>query len=176
MLSFSPRRETNQGGSFPEKTGSSASLLTLVHLGQLMDRVSGSADVKVGLIDGPVATHHPDLATSGIQELRGKLPASCTLAASSACVHGTFVAGVLAAKRGGAAPAIAPACTLLVRPIFAEDHTQNSGMPSATPEELATAIVDTVDAGARVLNLSAALLPGSPRGELRLSEALVSGY
>ena len=30
-------------------------------------------------------------------------------------------------------------------------------MPSATPEELATAIIETVNAGARVLNLSSAL-------------------
>jgi subtilisin family serine protease len=45
-------------------------------------------------------------------------------------------------------------------------------MPSATPEELAEAIVDSVDAGARVINLSSAIATPSPKGESRLEEAL----
>jgi subtilisin family serine protease len=45
-------------------------------------------------------------------------------------------------------------------------------MPSATPAELASAIVDTVNAGARVINLSAALLqPVAPRAR-ELGQAL----
>jgi subtilisin family serine protease len=45
-------------------------------------------------------------------------------------------------------------------------------MPSATPEELASAIIDSVDSGGRVLNLSAALTQPSSRGERQLEEAL----
>jgi subtilisin family serine protease len=45
-------------------------------------------------------------------------------------------------------------------------------MPSATPDELATAIFDCVDAGANVINLSAALVQPSAKGERRLAEAL----
>ena len=45
-------------------------------------------------------------------------------------------------------------------------------MPSATPEELAEAIIDSVDAGARVINLSSALVRPSPKGESKLEEAL----
>jgi subtilisin family serine protease len=45
-------------------------------------------------------------------------------------------------------------------------------MPSATPDELATAIVDCVDAGAHVINLSAALAQTSAKGERRLQEAI----
>jgi len=48
----------------------------------------------------------------------------------------------------------------------------NRDMPSATPEELATAIVDCVDAGANVINLSAALAQPSSKGERKLQEAL----
>jgi subtilisin family serine protease len=44
-------------------------------------------------------------------------------------------------------------------------------MPSATPAELASAIVDTVKAGARVINLSAAL-QSSARGWKALEQAL----
>jgi subtilisin family serine protease len=47
-------------------------------------------------------------------------------------------------------------------------------MPSATPEELAAAIIDCIDAGAHVINLSAALVNATAKGERRLEEAL--GY
>lgn len=45
-------------------------------------------------------------------------------------------------------------------------------MPSASPEELATAIIDTINAGARVINLSAALIQPAAKGERELVEAL----
>lgn len=45
-------------------------------------------------------------------------------------------------------------------------------MPSATPEELAAAIIETIEAGARVINLSAALAQPSPKGQRELEEAL----
>jgi subtilisin family serine protease len=61
---------------------------------------------------------------------------------------------------------------LLVRPIFAETLSANAQMPSATPQELATAIIDCIDAGAHVINLSAALAQPSAKGERELEEAL----
>ena len=45
-------------------------------------------------------------------------------------------------------------------------------MPSAKPEELAQAIAETVNAGARVINLSAAVSQPSANGERELEEAL----
>jgi subtilisin family serine protease len=45
-------------------------------------------------------------------------------------------------------------------------------MPSATPQELASAIVETIDAGVRILNLSAALAQPSFKGEGELQSAL----
>jgi subtilisin family serine protease len=137
-----------------------------------MDRTSGEPWVKICLIDGPVAKDHLDLPVLNVRHLPGKLPGDCARTASNACIHGTFVAGILVAKRGSPAPAIAPGCTLLVRPIFAENSNPGAEMPSATPEELAAAIIDTVDADAHVINLSAALAEASLRGEQRLGDAL----
>src|SRR4029077_11023628 len=48
----------------------------------------------------------------------------------------------------------------------------NGEMPSAMPEELAQAILDCLDAGARVLNVSAALAQPSIKSERALEEAL----
>lgn len=45
-------------------------------------------------------------------------------------------------------------------------------MPSATPKELAAAIIECIDAGARVINLSLALAQPSTKGDLPLEEAL----
>jgi subtilisin family serine protease len=45
-------------------------------------------------------------------------------------------------------------------------------MPAATPVELAAAIRETVEAGARIINLSAALLQPTAVGVQRLQEAL----
>ncbi len=146
--------------------------LDLVRLSALMERSQGRPEITVALIDGPVGLDHPDLAGSTIREIPGKLKGTCTRAGSVACTHGTFVAGVLAARRGSVAPAICPGCTLLLRPIFAETANGNGQMPSATSEELAEAIIDSVDAGARVINLSSALVQPSPRGEGKLEEAL----
>lgn len=38
-----------------------------------MQRTEGRPEVKIGLIDGPVSINHPDLPTSYIQEIPGKL-------------------------------------------------------------------------------------------------------
>jgi subtilisin family serine protease len=146
--------------------------LDLVKLTALMQRTSGSPGLKIGLIDGPVVTQHPDLAGQLLREIPGKNGGACTQADSAACLHGTFVAGILSAKRGSVAPAICPNCTLLVRPIFAETKTAIDEMPSARPEELAQAILDCIAAGARVLNISAALAQPSIKDEQALKEVL----
>jgi subtilisin family serine protease len=146
--------------------------LDLVRLTPLIGRTSGTPEVTIGLIDGPVAMDHPELANQHVREIPGNGNGACTQANSTACLHGTFVAGILSARRGSVAPAICPECTLLVRPIFAEAKTGNGEMPSATPEELAQAILDCIDAGARVLNVSAALAQPSIKSERALEEAL----
>jgi subtilisin family serine protease len=89
-----------------------------------------------------------------------------------ACLHGTFVAGILSAKRGSAAPAICPDCTLLIRPIFFSKTSGQEQMPSATPQELATAIIECIAAGARIVNLSLALAQPSLNAEQALTEAI----
>jgi subtilisin family serine protease len=147
-------------------------LLDLVKLTALMDRTSGRAEISVGLIDGPVLLTHPDLASEHIREVPGKLRGTCARSDSFACMHGTFVAGILSAHRGSTAPAICPLCSFLLRPIFSEASGLDNIVPSASPQALAEAIIDTVDAGAHIINLSSALAQPSPKGESKLEEAL----
>jgi subtilisin family serine protease len=144
----------------------------LVNLPQLMRLTSGRSEIVVGMVDGPVAADHPDLAQANIQELPGKKGTACAQTNSAACIHGTFVAGILSAKRGSVAPAICPDCTLLVNPVFLETATGSAEQPSATAEELAAAILKCIEADAWVVNLSLAVTRSSSKGERALKLAL----
>jgi subtilisin family serine protease len=146
--------------------------LDLIKLTALMERTSGSLDVKIGLIDGPVVIQHRDLTGERLREISGNDGAACQQADSAACRHGTFIAGILSAKRGSPAPAICPDCTLLIRPIFSETASGRDHVPSAKPQELAAAIIECIDAGANVINLSLALAQPSIKGEHALEQAL----
>ncbi len=57
--------------------------LDLVKLPALMERTSGRPDIVVGLLDGPVALNHPDLARESIREVPGSLASRCAHANSS---------------------------------------------------------------------------------------------
>jgi subtilisin family serine protease len=152
--------------------GSPLDALELVKLTALMERTSGSPEVTIGLIDGPVVTQHPDLAGNHLREIPGGNSTACGQVSSTACLHGTFVAGVLSAKRNSTAPAICPSCTLLVRPILAEVISGRDHIPSAAAKALAVAIIECIDAGARIINLSVAVAQPSTTGEQSLEDAL----
>ncbi len=152
--------------------GHSTSALDLVRLTTLMDLSRGSPEISIGLIDGPVARDHADLAESPIREIPVKESASCQNTKSSACLHGTYIAGILSARRGSDAPAISPACTLLVRPIFSEGGSEGKYEPSTNPDELAAAVFDCIGAGARIINLSLALVRPSKSPDRALQSAL----
>lgn len=131
-------------------------LLERVGLTPLMELTAGSPKVVVGVIDGPVAGDHPDLAMDNIRTLPGR-PAACAVHDAS-CLHGTFVTGILGARRGADVPAICPGCTLLLRPVFGPSRRSAHDMPSATPREVAAAMRECIEGGARILNISAALM------------------
>lgn len=146
--------------------------LGAVRLTSLMGRTTGRPEIVIGLIDGPVFLSHPDFAGHSIQEVPGRLRGTCARADSAACQHGTFAAGILCARRSSAAPAICPDCTLLIRPIYSEIAPNAGEMPSSTPDELAKAIFDCVNAGAWVLNLSLVLTEFLSAGSRNLEQAL----
>jgi subtilisin family serine protease len=149
------------------------SALRLVGLLELMNMSAGNPDLIVALIDGPVDVHHPDLVSENMRVLPGRIGATCTSPESVACNHGTYVAGILHAQRHSAAPGICHGCRLLVRPIFSETAVPEiDGIPNATMDELAAAIVEVMDFGARVINLSIGLGEPSSRSYHLMNEAL----
>src|SRR5262245_46344275 len=147
---------------------------SLVGLPPLMGLSAGVPEVAVALIDGPVALDHPQLAAENVRKLPGPTGASCTEPDSVACTHGTYVAGVLHAKRDSSTIGICPGCILLVRPIFPEGVAvpETDGLPNATVDELSAALNDVIDAGARIVNLSVGLAQAWSRAGRLLEDAL----
>lgn len=141
-----------------------------------MAATEGSPAIAVGLLDGPVLTSHEGMQPEQVRVLA--CPGAGNQPNNAACAHGTFIAGILHARRGGTAPGLCPGCELLVRPIFEPGDGNGAGssdddiFPSCTPETLAQAITDCVRSGARLLNLSVGLTHCRPAGELVLNRAL----
>src|SRR5215212_10685283 len=103
--------------------------LNQIRLQSLMKLSTGNPDIRIGLIDGPLDYTHPAFQGSRIRSVKESQLAACKNASSIACRHGTFVGGILCAKRGLSAPAICPGCTLLLRPIFLDKlklYTKNN--------------------------------------------------
>lgn len=117
--------------------------LDLVRLPALMALTIGRPEVRIAL-NGPVATSHPGLSETRIENASPGSWASCTRIASAACRHGTLVAGMLCGRRDSAAPSICPGCTLLVRPVFSEQDAEQGQMAGATCDELSRAILESI--------------------------------
>lgn len=137
--------------------------LAQTKLQKLMSITKGSPKVVIGVIDGPVDFSHPALQNATLTTVKDSQLSLCRSASSAACMHGTYIVGTLAAKRGSVAPSICPECKILLRPVFQESNLSNSSadpnklFPSSTSSELSDAIIETITAGARVINLSLGL-------------------
>jgi subtilisin family serine protease len=136
----------------------------------LMERGNGNPDVRVALVDGPVMVDHPDLTTENIIGLHRHF--ACTSSAVSrdpACLHGTFIAGILSARRESSTPGICPGCSLLIRPVLMPPQ---GARPESTPRDLAAAIVSCAEARAWIINLSVGFSRASDSRNPDLEDAL----
>ncbi|SEN82537.1 Subtilase family protein [Duganella sp. CF517] len=134
-------------------------------LGKLQAVTSGSPDVIVGVIDGPVRLDHEDLSAN-ISSARNN-PSGSALARR----HGTFIAGILSARTDAPVPGICPGCTVIVRPLSALSALEN-GIVSLSPDELAAAIVECIQRGAQIINLSLSLSPSIGDRTSSMADAL----
>jgi subtilisin family serine protease len=135
-------------------------------LDDVMARGEGSATLAVAVLDGPVAVDHPGLAGAALVAA-GASNMACVVAGAPGCGHGTAVAGMLAAGRDTPARGICPGVRVIVRPIFTDDQPAR-----AEPAVLARAIVEAIDAGAWIVNVSAAFSGSVPIADRRLRAAL----
>lgn len=144
--------------------------LSLPGLETLVAATSGDAALPIGLIDGPVVSSHPDFQSAQLRTLHSDSQVACQAPASPACQHGTFVAGILSSHRQSEAPGICPGCPVTVRPIFCE-APDLSQCPVVTPQDLAQALIDLVNSGVRVINMSVGLSTPVTQEHPELSQA-----
>ncbi len=121
--------------------------------------------VPVAVIDGPydAAALSRVLAQAPVNLGNG----SCSVEPNNACNHGTFVMGLLGARRDALIPGLCPDCKLLHVPLFVDE-----GAPWASVAALANAIIVAVAAGARLINLSLAILGDDAQNHPELALAL----
>lgn len=146
--------------------------LDLVRLPPLMALTEGRPQIGVALLDGPIPQENSELATENMRRLPGPRQRESSRAVGAASRHGTFIAGILAARRGRAAPAICPNCTFLIRPVFTDTTAEDRGLLGTTVDELASAILESIDAGARIVNLSVGSTYPSTARQSRLGAVL----
>ncbi|WP_063892387.1 MULTISPECIES: S8 family serine peptidase [unclassified Streptomyces] len=135
----------------------------------LMARSTGAADLRVGLVDGPVMVGHPGLSHAQITWSRADDVAEQD-ADDAAALHATSTAGVLVAARGSGALGICPGITLVTRSVFRSPSARYAG--SATWTALADALVELADAGARIVNMSLSLAAGVSNERRAVQDAL----
>lgn len=116
----------------------------------LWAETQGDPAVCVAILDGPVDLSHPALAGADISEVQSLIPH--VVDGGPASQHGTQVASIIFGRHGGPVPGIAPGCRGLVIPIFT-DGADGAIVP-CSQVDLARAINQAVEHGARIINIS----------------------
>lgn len=144
--------------------------LELIRLPKLMELSAGDPELTIAMIDGTVQADHPNLGSARIRQLKASIPGAQLDPPGSE--HGTLVAQILCGQRDGPLPSVCPECTLLVRPVFFSESQEAISTPRASASQLADAMVDCIEAGARILNLSLGLTQATAQDEKHIGEAL----
>jgi Subtilase family/PatG C-terminal len=131
----------------------------------VISQASRAEAVPMAVIDGP---YDPGALSGILAEQPVSLGnASCNVNPNSACVHGTFVMGLLGARRSAPIPGLCPDSKILHVPLFVDN-----GSPQSSVAKLASAISLAVAAGARLINLSLAILGDEAQHHAGLAAAL----
>jgi len=141
----------------------------LAELEALWRQTRGNPAITVAVLDGPVDLSHPCFEGARLRTLATEVaPAGTSIAPSS---HGTHVTSVLFGQHGaGGVDGVAPDCTGLIVPIYLPGP---DGQPRpASQATLARAIVQAVDAGAHIINVSGGQLAPSGVAETFLADTV----
>ena len=108
----------------------------------------GDPRICLAILDGPVDLSHPALATARLSVVETLVPAKAD--DGPAARHGTHVASIIFGR--DEIVGIAPDCRGLIVPIFGTG--QDGKLTMCSQIDLARAILQAVDAGAHILNIS----------------------
>src|ERR1700680_1235837 len=119
-------------------------------LASVQGETIGDPRILVAVLDGPVDVSHPCFQGARLKRLPTLAPGSSKDGAASR--HGTHVASIIFGQPGNAISGIAPGCSGIIVPIFADGN--DGAMIMCSQLDLARAILQAVEAGAHVINIS----------------------
>lgn len=117
---------------------------------EIIEQTLGNPYICVAVLDGPVDLTHPCFYNAKITQLE-------TLVSGVAgnglnAQHGTHVASLIFGQPGSNVQGISPGCRGLIIPIFSDEIDASHGRCSQI--DLARAIIQAVEQGAHVINIS----------------------
>ena len=140
----------------------------LAGLDSLRAETSGDPRIRIAVLDGPVDTRHPCFQGANLTQLATLAPGDANDGAASQ--HGTHVASIIFGQAGSAVPGIAPGCSGIIVPVFADGP--DGKMIMCSQLDLARAILQAVEAGAHVINISGGQLVPTSEAEPVLAKAI----
>jgi cyanobactin maturation PatA/PatG family protease len=122
----------------------------LLNLEAVQDETVGDSRILLAVLDGPVDTSHP--CFQGARLTRLPTLAHGKAKDGPASRHGTHVASIIFGQPRTAVSGIAPGCSGIIVPVFADGSDGATIMCSQL--DLARAILLAIEAGAHVINIS----------------------
>lgn len=136
-------------------------LMVLPELALVWERTKGIPEVKIAVLDGVVDLSHSCFEEARLERLSGDN--------KRVSGHGTHVTSIVFGQHGSEVCGISPNCSGLLIPIFKE--TPN-GEIACSQLDLARAIMQAVEAGAHIINISGGQNSRNPEAEDFLKQAL----
>jgi len=128
-------------------------------LKELWGETLGDPRVCIAILDGPVDQSHPSLAAADLTRLETLV--SGLVDRGPASQHGTHIASIVFGQHAGPIAGIAPRCRGLIVPVFRD--APDGSLAPCSQLDLSRAIVQSVQAGAQIINISGGQL--SPSGD-----------
>jgi subtilisin family serine protease len=144
------------------------SILLRTGMLRLYCQTEGKPEFRIALVDGPVDTKHPSIATSTVIPLWGHKEVDPK---SPVVQHATFIASILVGRATGVV-GICPGCTLISVPAVDDEMISGALHPRTIAERLAKAVLDALSCGADVIQLSLEFAGGTNHFFRLLSDAL----
>ncbi len=137
-------------------------------LSALWQTNKGSQEICIAILDGPVDTSHDCFVGAQLTAINTVKKGEADR--GPACSHGTHVASIIFGQHHGDVKGIAPGCRGLLLPIY-EESPSGAVMPSSQLD-LARAILQAVQQGAHIINISGGQLAPSGAADPVLENAI----
>jgi cyanobactin maturation PatA/PatG family protease len=139
-------------------------------LDRLWAETTGDPAVCIAILDGPVDVSHDCFPEARLEILETLVPSQAGTGAASR--HGTHVASVIFGRHGGPVAGIAPRCSGLIVPVFSDGP--DGTVRTCSQLDMARAILQSIEAGAHIISISAGQLAAGGEAETYLAGAIRS--